>query len=251
MTIQKRYLPFTIIFIFSLLLSILYSCSEANLKSRIIGKWVNENNSAEFLEFLKDGTVIGRESHAGNYKFIDEKRLKMDFGSETIVAEVSFDKEGQLNLKNPAGNNVAIFITEAMAKKRQEAKPYIKSGLDNFNKGNYDKAVEDYSKAIAINPNIADAYVNRGLAYSRSGKIDNAIEDYNKAIAMNPNLPFAYYTIAASYSLLGKETAACDSLNKVIEKGFKDLIISGMDNPDFDKIRNSSCFKKIVSRIKR
>ncbi len=120
---QLRYLSFMVTSIF--LLFILYSCSE-NLQSRIIVKWI-EKDGKESIEFLKDGTVIGiypskfksgSESVTGNYKFIENNRLKIDFGIivGTVVAEVSIDKEGRLNLKEPNGK-VEIFMSEAMAKK--------------------------------------------------------------------------------------------------------------------------------------
>ena len=42
---------------------------------------------------------------------------------------------------------------------------YYNQGLAYFNKGQYDKAISDTSKAIEINPRDADAYNNRGNAY--------------------------------------------------------------------------------------
>ena len=60
------------------------------------------------------------------------------------------------------------------------------------NRGNYygkelgqvDKALPDYERAIAINPEYAKAYCNRGIVYSIKGQFDKAIPDYNKAIAL-------------------------------------------------------------------
>ena len=52
------------------------------------------------------------------------------------------------------------------------------------NKGQIDRAIEDFNKAISINPNYAGAYYNRGLAYALSGNIGRAISDLQKACDM-------------------------------------------------------------------
>ena len=146
-------------------------------------------------------------------------------------------------------NTSATEGTKTASLEKQDAEAYIKSAAAYYKNDQYDKAIEDYSKAIAINPNIPEAYNNRGVAYHTSAKLDKAIEDYNKAIALNPNFATAYYNIAGSYSLLGKESVACDSLNKAIEKGYKNLKDIEA-NTDFDKIRNSNCYKEIQSKIR-
>src|SRR3972149_9814060 len=89
----------------------------ADLKGQILGKWV-EVGGTQMIEFLQDGTVIiveGRMSAAGDYRFIDNRRLRMDlkglFGSK--VFEVSKNaKTGELSLLEPNGE-VSLYITEA------------------------------------------------------------------------------------------------------------------------------------------
>ncbi|MFM7794367.1 MAG: tetratricopeptide repeat protein, partial [Microcystis panniformis] len=46
----------------------------------------------------------------------------------------------------------------------------------------YKLALDDYNKAIELNPNHAGAYYNRGLLYSDQKKYDLALSDYDKAI---------------------------------------------------------------------
>ena len=43
------------------------------------------------------------------------------------------------------------------------------------------KAIDDYSKALELDPNIAEAYYNRGLARIHAGNKDEGIEDLSKA----------------------------------------------------------------------
>ncbi|MDP7035318.1 MAG: tetratricopeptide repeat protein, partial [Planctomycetota bacterium] len=79
-----------------------------------------------------------------------------------------------------------------------EAKPttanaYSNRGHARKAKGDIDGAIEDYSKAIEIDPKFAGAYSNRGGARQAKGDPDGAIEDYNKAIEIDPKNPNAYH----------------------------------------------------------
>ena len=53
---------------------------------------------------------------------------------------------------------------------------YNNRGIAYDEKGEFDKAIEDYKKAIELNPEYADAYNNRGLAYYGKDESDRAIE---------------------------------------------------------------------------
>jgi tetratricopeptide (TPR) repeat protein len=174
------------------------------------------------------------------------------FGAQ--VYEVSFDKRGRMKLKKETDGHVTILMTEATAKKEEEINAYIKSASTYMKEDQYDKAIEDLNKAIAIDPRHEGVYNNRGNAYSRKGQYDRAIEDYSKAIAIKPTYSGSYFHLALTYSLLGKESAACDSLNKAFEKADEKeraAMKKDLDDSDLDKIRNSGCFKKIVSKIKK
>ena len=54
-------------------------------------------------------------------------------------------------------------------------------GVGYLNKGEFDKAIEDFNKAIAINPNYAKAYYNRGVIYYKKWLDEKAISDFRKA----------------------------------------------------------------------
>ncbi len=54
--------------------------------------------------------------------------------------------------------------------------------------GDMQKAIEEFQKAIEINPNYADAYHNLANTYQQIGELDLAKENYEKALSINPNL---------------------------------------------------------------
>jgi tetratricopeptide (TPR) repeat protein len=55
-----------------------------------------------------------------------------------------------------------------------------------FSKGNFDKAIADYTEAIRLAPNFV-VYSTRGLAYQSKGDLDHAIADFESALRINPN----------------------------------------------------------------
>ena len=82
----------------------------------------------------------------------------------------------------------------------------------------YYGAINDYSKAIELNPDIAYYYDNRGNAKNYLKDYYGAINDYSKAIELNPD--YAYYSNRgiAKYNLNDID-GACKDLRKAISKG--------------------------------
>lgn len=52
--------------------------------------------------------------------------------------------------------------------------------------GDYDGALNHYTSAIDLNPQIENAYVNRGVIYFQQENFNSGIEDCNHAIELNP-----------------------------------------------------------------
>jgi tetratricopeptide (TPR) repeat protein len=63
-------------------------------------------------------------------------------------------------------------------------------------KGDYDRAIQDYDRAVSLDPKNFLAFNNRGFAYGGKGNFDRAIQDYDQAISRNPNAALAFYTVA-------------------------------------------------------
>ena len=89
---------------------------------------------------------------------------------------------------------------------------YNNSGFSYAELGEHEKAIEDYSKAIELNPKNAAVYNNRGISYRKLEEYKKAIEDYSKAIELEPGDADAYYNRAYSYRKLGEHEKALDNL---------------------------------------
>ncbi|MEI0479332.1 tetratricopeptide repeat protein, partial [Brachyspira pulli] len=51
--------------------------------------------------------------------------------------------------------------------------------------------IEDFDKAIKLDPDYVDAYNNRGLTKENLGLYEEALKDYKKALKLDPNNEFA------------------------------------------------------------
>jgi tetratricopeptide (TPR) repeat protein len=76
---------------------------------------------------------------------------------------------------------------------------YNNRGIAYDDKGDYDRAIQDFNEAIHLNPNAETAYYGRGNAYKKKGDYDRAIQDFNEAIHLNPNFEIAYYDRGNAY----------------------------------------------------
>jgi tetratricopeptide (TPR) repeat protein len=69
--------------------------------------------------------------------------------------------------------------------------------MDLKEKGDFTRALDDYAKAIEIEPGNAKAYYGRGGLYNDHLKeYDKALDDYNKAIEIDPKYTLAYNNLA-------------------------------------------------------
>ena len=90
---------------------------------------------------------------------------------------------------------------------------------------NYDRAIDDYNKAIRLDPKYAIGFNNRGLAYLRKGRTDRAIEDFDEAIRLNSKYAIAFVNRAAAY----REKAQWDFDAYLAEGTYEDHAIRDLD----------------------
>lgn len=97
------------------------------------------------------------------------------------------------------------------------ADDYFNQGMDAFNAGDYQGAIEAYTQAIRLDPNDAASYNNRGTSYFNLRQYEQARMDYAAAIAVNPDYALAYYNRGNVNYVLENDEDAVDDLNRAIE----------------------------------
>src|SRR6185369_11927507 len=142
---------------------------------------------------------------------------------------------------------------QAQTQTPEAAIDHFKTALKLSDRGEIDRAIEEYSKAIAISsrldnpkklvarnpvnsftglddavelstenirvidPFTSHAYNNRGLLRYQQGDNLGAIEDFNAAVRIRPSLAAAYLNRAAAYRANGDSQSALQDLDRAIK----------------------------------
>ena len=155
---------------------------------------------------------------------------------------------------------------------------YYRRGFYKDNTHDVDGAIEDYSMAIALEPQYAYAFLGRADMYRLKGENDLAKQDYMKVIELdtvpsnvscaqyaflelgekeksidymdrviaNDSInPGNYYDAACLYSRMGNKNKALDMLKIALEKGFRRFNHIENDD-DLDGIRQTEGFKNLI-----
>ena len=97
------------------------------------------------------------------------------------------------------------------------ATAYYNQGLAYHALQDYARAIGEFGRAIELNPEDAEAYCSRGLAYYKLQEYERAIEEYGRAIELNPEYAMAYNNRGVAYHALQDYARAIEDYGRAIE----------------------------------
>ncbi len=80
-----------------------------------------------------------------------------------------------------------MALERRQAEEPTDAAGYVDRGNRFSRNGSYDRAIEDYTTALELEPQNTDAFYNRGCSYYEVGLYDLSIADLTRAIELNPD----------------------------------------------------------------
>ena len=92
---------------------------------------------------------------------------------------------------------------------------YLQRGIAKAILKQSDAALEDFSRAVAIDPNLAEAYTGRGDIYRERGEIQQAIEEFTRSINLHPTVD-GHFQRGELYEKLGEHQKAVDDFDRAI-----------------------------------
>lgn len=104
--------------------------------------------------------------------------------------------------------------THTSEKHDDDANYFNNSGIEEYDKGNYEEAEKWYKKAIDADPNFKWAYYNLGLVYEAYKQYQEAIEWYDKAIAIDYEYANAHNGKGVCYYALNNYKSAREEYEK-------------------------------------
>lgn len=108
-------------------------------------------------------------------------------------------------------------FTQAIRLRPNLVKAYIARADVYINLKKYPEAIADLGQAIYLQPDkVKEAYYKRGLAQLKLGQNEQALTDLNKAIAIDPNYLEALFALGNSYFKLKSFEQAISTYSQVI-----------------------------------
>jgi tetratricopeptide (TPR) repeat protein len=92
------------------------------------------------------------------------------------------------------------------------------------NKGDYDRAIADYTRAIELDPKNAHAFSDRGVAHYDKKEYDLAIADATRALELNPKGSTTYNNRGQAYRAKSDYDRAFTDLSRAIELNAKNSV---------------------------
>jgi protein O-mannosyl-transferase len=89
-------------------------------------------------------------------------------------------------MRNHVWQNPIRLWEDVMKKSPNKPRAYFGLAYNYQNAKNYEKAIEMYSRGIALDPTYFEAYYNLGILSWQLGQYDKAIYYFNSAIALHP-----------------------------------------------------------------
>jgi tetratricopeptide (TPR) repeat protein len=111
-----------------------------------------------------------------------------------------------------------VLIDAAVEQQGANAgKAYLWKGMAYGDKGSVKEALESFSKAIQVNPDLTDAYKYRGGLLGIIKQYERSLEDLNKYLEKTPDDAEILYNRSLTLVNLKRWEEALDDLNKTLE----------------------------------
>lgn len=138
---------------------------------------------------------------------------------DSVKANYLYEKA---NILDNAGRTLEAIKTmsDYIANTPDEPAGYYQRGWFKDHSGDIEGALEDYTMAITLQPNVAYAYLNRGVLYRLKGENAKAESDFKQVVRLD-SIPEEAECSFYAYYYLGQKDKAIEILNTILDKDKK------------------------------
>jgi tetratricopeptide (TPR) repeat protein len=143
-----------------------------------------------------------------------------------------------------------LNLVTAQEQSQLPADEYTERGIACLRIDDFDGAIANFDKAIALNPNDAVSYLRRGGTYMERGverrdkaDLSRAIADLDKAIALDPHNAAYYFTRGSVRLYQWKDREAGEDFRKSLE-------LDSKQKPEMDRVISVIKKKRKAARMR-
>ena len=228
----------------------------------------------------KESNIITASRISSCYDDLGDYDKALEYCNQAIALDsvkTNYLYEKANILDNAGRTQEAIkTMSDYIANTPDEPAGYYQRGWFKDHFGDIEGALEDYTMAITLQPNVAYAYLNRGVLYRLKGENDKAESDFKQVVRLD-SIPedaecsfYAYYYLgqkdkaievlntaldkdkkgncydaACLYSVMGEKEKALSYLRQSLEDGYRRFAHIKRDR-DLNNIRNTEEFKVLM-----
>lgn len=228
----------------------------------------------------KESNIITASRISSCYDDLGDYDKALEYCNQAIALDsvkTNYLYEKANILDNAGRTQEAIkTMSDYIANTPDEPAGYYQRGWFKDHFGDIEGALEDYTMAITLQPNVAYAYLNRGVLYRLKGENAKAESDFKQVVRLD-SIPeeaecsfYAYYYLgqkdkaieilktildkdkkrncydaACLYSVMGEKEKALSYLRQSLEDGYRRFAHIKRDR-DLNNIRNTEEFKVLM-----
>lgn len=228
----------------------------------------------------KESNIITSSRISSCYEDLGDYDKALEYCNQAIALDsvkANYLYEKANILDNAGRTQEAIkTMSDYIANTPDEPAGYYQRGWFKDHSGDIEGALEDYTMAITLQPNVAYAYLNRGVLYRLKGENAKAESDFKQVVRLD-SIPedaecsfYAYYYLgqkdkaievlntildkdkksncydaACLYSVMGEKEKALSYLRQSLENGYRRFAHIKRDR-DLNNIRNTEEFKVLL-----
>ena len=233
----------------------------------------------------KESNIITASRISSCYDDLGDYDKALEYCNQAIALDsvkTNYLYEKANILDNAGRTQEAIkTMSDYIANTPDEPAGYYQRGWFKDHSGDIEGALEDYTMAITLQPNVAYAYLNRGVLYRLKGENAKAEFDFKQVVRLD-SIPeeaecsfYAYYYLgqkdkaieilntilgkdkkgncydaACLYSVMGEKVKALSYLRQSLEDGYRRFAHIKRDR-DLNNIRNTEEFKVLLKEYEK
>jgi len=165
--------------------------------------------------------ALQRKNYLESGKVLWQDRLQgqMDISEMDPEGANAYNNRGIVSAQRGQYETAISNFTRAFQRNPAFAEAYFNRGHVYIAIGQLGRGVSDFSKAVEIKRTFADGYIDRGIIYAAMSQYDQAVSDFSRAVEIDPTRAEVYFRRSLVSCAQGEYDQAWEDVHKMKSLG--------------------------------